>query len=98
MYFATLRGFRHGRNQRVGQAIGVAIKKSHPDEVGNLAKFAQKRRQAVAQSQILTVTRGVLADDGQLRHALARQVFRFPHHRGKAPGTEPAAHLRNHTK
>src|SRR5208337_3324680 len=54
--------------------------------------------QTVAQPQILTVTRGVLADDSQLPDAFSGQVFRFAHHRGESPGTEPASHLRNYAE
>src|SRR6516225_4184133 len=75
--------------------IGIGVKEAHPEKVFDRSKLLKENGQAVAQTDVLAIRSGVLADQGNLAHSRRGQVFRFPDDGFKAPAAKGAAQLRD---
>ena len=87
------------RGQRVEQplrdAIGIGVEEAHPVEAFDAAPGAPAAGKAIAQTEVLAVRGGVLADQRDFAHACGGEIFRFAHDGFKAAAAELPAQLRN---
>ena len=71
-----LRGVADGRDELVGEALGLKVEHAHPAAVGAhlLSDGLQEPRQVVVAGQVMAPNAGVLADEDDLTHTAFEQM------------------------
>src|ERR1051326_7349209 len=81
--------------QLAGDLVGISVEEAHPAQAVDGGELFKEQRETVFEAEIFAVARGVLADEGDFLHALARETLGFGDHRLEAARAKLAAKLRD---